>query len=197
MTLAPGSAMRRRSPRACSLLDLPTSIGWSEAYADTEKLAVEYTRSLRRNVPRPLVNRAMRTPFASSHCWQPCAHIMRLVLILPLACGLQLETTAHTVRAASRVQRTAPVVASAPPAAEAQLLALLAASGTEDRGKALGAAELADVHRLATELESAAAADQDIGAPSPWSWPRHRWDPCFIMAPSLPGVSRGSLLAAK
>ena len=47
------------------------------------------------------------------------------------------------------------------PAAEAELLSLLEASGQANRGKDLSAQELASVHRLAVELESGAAADQD------------------------------------
>ena len=76
-----------------------------------------------------------------------------LTLMLPLAAALQLGGRGWT---APRVR----VVASAP-AAEAELLTLLEASGQADRGKALSAEELASVHRLAVELEGGAAAEQD------------------------------------
>ena len=79
---------------------------------------------------------------------------MRLmVLILPLATALQLGSRGWTT------PRVRPVASA--PAAEAELLSLLEASGQEDRGKDLSAQELASVHRLAVELESGAAADQD------------------------------------
>ena len=76
-----------------------------------------------------------------------------LTLMLPLATALQLGGRGWT---APRVR----AVASAP-AAEAELLALLEASGQADRGKALSAEELASVHRLAVELEGGAEAEQD------------------------------------
>ena len=80
-------------------------------------------------------------------------HTMRFLLALPLATALQLGSRGWTT------PRVCPVAST--PAAEAELLSLLEASGQEDRGKDLSAQELANVHRLAVELESGAAADQD------------------------------------
>ena len=54
--------------------------------------------------------------------------------------------------------------ASAPTAEEEAILSLLASSGEQGRGKALTAEQVADVHRLATELEALAPAGEDTNA---------------------------------
>lgn len=80
--------------------------------------------------------------------------ITTLTTLLPVAAALTL----HHPTTAPRAGRP---VACAPPADEDALLALLESSGSGDRGKTLGPAELADVHRLATALESTAATGTD------------------------------------